>query len=186
MIQNTDPERFKPLEIELANDCAKGCDLYPKTLDAAAELLENYTFPISLSNNTNVIDYSDYCLGTSFHSKSSTSHILNPNWILLDTCSTAHVFSNPTFLKNIHTVSPPNQCEMISNTLLLDSKGFCPLVGQTAWYNPKSIGNIISLHLIAKQHKSDYEDISNESYRRPSQRWKEFDFRSLRAGTLLL
>jgi hypothetical protein len=72
---------------------------------------------------------------------------LDPSWLLLDSQSTMSVFNNRHLLTNIRPA--PNPIRAVTNgghqisSFLGDFTGFGPTL--TAWFNPASIANILSL-----------------------------------------
>ena len=77
---------------------------------------------------------------------------LDASWVLLDSQSTMSVFSNPALLSNIRPADHPIRA--ITNGGFQDSTMVGDFHGlgipYTAWYNPASIANILSLASIRK------------------------------------
>ena len=72
------------------------------------------------------------------------SHMINPNWILLDSESSISVFRNPKLLTNIRRTT--DGVRVYTNGGYQDSTmhGDIPNFG-TVWFNPASMANILSL-----------------------------------------
>jgi hypothetical protein len=81
---------------------------------------------------------------TQYNHSDNQRVFLPDNWILLDSCSTISIFRTRGFLRNIR--KSPRPMRVLTNggiqisTLIGDVKEF-----GTIWYNPKSLGNILSL-----------------------------------------
>jgi hypothetical protein len=93
---------------------------------------------------------------TFFHLNDDTititpKHMINQNWVLLDSESTVNIFSNKNFLKNIRRCNTVQGLRMHSNGgfqdthMIGDLPGFGPV-----WYNKGSLKNILSLAAVQK------------------------------------
>ena len=69
------------------------------------------------------------------------------SWLLLDSQSTAHVFSNSRLLKNIHEVAGSLTIHTQTGTAVTKLQGYVQGIG-AVWYHPGGIANILSLALI--------------------------------------
>ena len=78
---------------------------------------------------------------------------LPESWILLDTCSSADLISNPSLLKDIHMVDRTMniRCNAgYTSTNQMGYMGDCPV---PVWYNPKGIANILSLDNVSRYYR---------------------------------
>ena len=80
------------------------------------------------------------------------SHI-NPSWILLDSCSTDHIFCNEEFLTDIEPTTDGEMLRLHTSGGSLDSTQKGKFGGITVWYNPKSLANILSLALVTERYR---------------------------------
>jgi hypothetical protein len=95
-------------------------------------------------------DYDDDDLHFSFHQSDTITltpaHIIDPNWIFLDSESTVSIFSNERFLKNVRHCGNEHGLCIHSNGghqdthTIGDLPGFGPV-----WHNKGSLANILSL-----------------------------------------
>ena len=95
----------------------------------------------------------------------ATVHVVNPQWILIDSASTVNLFSNRSFLRNIREA--PNGEELtthsnggVSTTNLIgDLPGF-----GIVWLDERAIANVLSLSSVRQrfhvtQDSSEYDGI---------------------------
>ena len=80
------------------------------------------------------------------------SHI-NPNWILLDSESTDHIFCNAQFLTDVKTTTDGEMLRLHTSGGILDTYQKGHFGGFTVWYNPKCLANILSLALVTEQYR---------------------------------
>ena len=80
------------------------------------------------------------------------SHI-NPNWILLDSESTDHIFCNKQFLTDVKTTTDGEMLRLHTSGGILDTYQKGLFGGFTVWYNPKCLANILSLALVTEQYR---------------------------------
>ena len=83
--------------------------------------------------------------------KQSEESYINPNWLLLDTCSTVSAIKNPTLLTNIRPCRAGEELHIVTNG---GSKSFAhvgtlKVLPLTVHYNHKSLANILSLKDVA-------------------------------------
>ena len=71
---------------------------------------------------------------------------LPESWILLDTCSLAYVISNPSLLKDIHTVDKTMNIHCNARYTSTNQMGYM-------WYNPKGIAKILSLDNVSRYYR---------------------------------
>ena len=70
---------------------------------------------------------------------------LPESWILLDTCSSADLISNPSLLKDIHTVDRTMNIRCNAGYTSTNQMGYMGDYPVPVWYNPEGIANILSL-----------------------------------------
>ena len=80
------------------------------------------------------------------------SHI-NPNWILLDSESTDHIFRNENFLTDVKSTTDGEMLRLHTSGGILDTYQKGHFGGFTVWYNPKCLANILSLALVSEQYR---------------------------------
>ncbi len=80
------------------------------------------------------------------------SHI-NPNWILLDSESTDHIFCSAHFLTDVQTTTDGEMLRLHTSGGTLDTYQKGHFGGLTVWYNPKCLANILSLALVTEQYR---------------------------------
>jgi len=79
------------------------------------------------------------------------AHMIDPNWILLDSESTVSIFSNGKYLKNIRHCGTAKGLRIYSNGGSQDTHMIGDLPGfGTVWYNKGSLANILSLAAVRK------------------------------------
>jgi hypothetical protein len=101
-------------------------------------------------------DKDDSDVHFSFHMNDTITHtpahMINPNWILLDSKSTVSIFSNKKFLPNVRHCGTKQALRVHSNGgfqdthMIRDLPGFGPPV----WYKKGSLANILSIAAIRK------------------------------------
>ena len=152
-IANADGHRYGDLRRELANSMALNNDLYPVTLTAAYGLLEQYIGSSAAVRPNNSQQSQPYPLvSLSQQVKSSVvltqGHMVNPNWILLDSCATVCLFKNPLYLQDIKEA--PTGCEVHSTagSMTVTMAGLLPFLGTSVWFNEKAIANVLSYSMV--------------------------------------
>ena len=70
---------------------------------------------------------------------------LPESWILLDTRSLANLISNPSLLKDIHTVDRTMNIHCNAGYTSTNQMGHMGDYLVPVWYNPEGIANILSL-----------------------------------------
>ena len=105
-LELSDMKRYGNLSSDLENSAALGRHEYPHTVGAMYEVMVKQR---GLNNRTRT--------GTSFAQQHHS--IINPNWILLDTCSTDNVFCNPFFVSNLIPCDSGDELSVVTN------EGYC-------------------------------------------------------------
>ncbi len=78
--------------------------------------------------------------------------MINPSWILLDSCSTTSTFHDKSLVSNIHKCAPADELHLYSSGggySVFDQKGWCTFLPTEVYYSENSIANIFSLKDVA-------------------------------------
>jgi len=80
------------------------------------------------------------------------SEAIDPNWILLDTCSTDNVFKNARYVRNIHKCREEDELRIITNGGHVDynEEAEFTLLPTTVHFNSKSIANVLSFKKVSE------------------------------------
>ena len=78
---------------------------------------------------------------------------INPNWILLDSESSEHIFKNGSLLENIEPTTDGETLRLFSNGGFIDTNQKGKFGNFSVWYNPRSLANILSLALVTEQYR---------------------------------
>ena len=91
---------------------------------------------------------------------------LNKEWILLDNCSTVHVFYNPCFLQNIRTAKKTLHLYTNAGKVILTKEGDVPGLGPV-WYHPNGIANVLSFNGVSKTagYKVEYQSWVEDAFK---------------------
>ncbi len=81
--------------------------------------------------------------------------VVNKNYLLLDNQSTVNQIANPDLLTNIRKSQKPIMVHCNTGKTKTDLKG--KLGDMTVHHNPKSIANVLSLHLVKQKHRVMYD-----------------------------
>ena len=134
LLETSDPKRYGNLSSRLQESASLGRNEYPRTVSSMYEVLVKQKAQRSRSGNN----------GSSFTQHSQC--IINPNWVLLDTCSTDNVFCNRKLLSSIRKCKAGEDLRLLTNGGFADYDqiGHCDLFKTDAHYNPDSIANVLS------------------------------------------
>ena len=87
---------------------------------------------------------------------------INPNWVLLDSESTEHIFRNRDLLTDVEPMTNGETLRLHSSGGYIDTKEKGKFGGFAVWYNPQSLANILSLALVTEEYRvtmdSEVED----------------------------
>ena len=91
---------------------------------------------------------------------------VNPLWILLDSCSTVHIFCDRRFLRNIHNVNQELHLYTNSGKSVIGQMGELPGFG-LVWYHAEGIANVLSFHRVSqtKGFKIEYQNWIADEFR---------------------
>ena len=78
---------------------------------------------------------------------------VNPNWILLDSESSEHIFCNKSLVDNVRETSDGEVLRMHSNGGHLDTRTKADFGAIEVWFNENSLANILSLALITDTYR---------------------------------
>ena len=78
-------------------------------------------------------------------------------WMLLDSCSTVNIFSNPDLLTNIHKVEKKMRLHCQSGSSSTNLMGTYPGYPEPVWYPPSGIANVLLLENVSNCYKGEYD-----------------------------
>ena len=173
LLKSADDKRYSGLKATLHRGATLGRNEYPKKLSDMYELIcaECPDQPTQTRNNNNTDNRNGTQLLQRSTNKSSTpstpssihqlqlgvvltqaNNIINPNWILLDTCSTDSVFNNNAFLTNVKKCKDSDILHIVSNgggSVMYDTIGYFDLLNMHIHYNKNSLANVLSFKQVA-------------------------------------
>ena len=117
--------------------------------DWALELTrDDYGMAFHMVSEVVVEDLRDESKGGSVYNRCKQR--LNPNWILLDNCSSINVFFNGRYLKNIRVAEKSLHLYTNAGKAVITMVGDLPGFGEVYYY-PEGIANILSFHNVVKK-----------------------------------
>jgi hypothetical protein len=84
--------------------------------------------------------------------------------LLLDSCSTLCLISNPDLLDNIHEVPVGVRVRCNAGTTHTNLQGYLGDFPEPVWYNPGGIVNILSLKVVAKYYNVEYISRTEDAF----------------------
>ena len=171
LLKCADDKRYGGLSSDLKNGAALGRNEYPVKVSDMYELMCSHcpsqpTGPRRNNNNNNADNNSNRNgIGLLQHGTRSSVHLLqlgvmltqsdniiDPNWVLLDTCSTDSVFNNASFLSDIVACKKDDVLNILSNgggSVTYDTIGNFNLLPMPIYFNEKSMANVLSFKQVA-------------------------------------
>ena len=173
LLRKANREKYKSLLRSLQDDRARGTDNYPKTVAEALHLLSSHRPHETRSvtqrpNNKGTQQTGLVQVGYQFSNVNqpmeTSTEILDPNWILLDTGSTAHLFQNEKLLHSVKSEPTGNGIEVFCNAgkVATNRKGMFGEGIEEVWVEPKAIANVFSFSKLV----NDGIDVSYDQARR--------------------
>jgi len=151
-LKSSDDKRYGGLKSRLNESATLGRNEYPKTLSDMYELMCSHIAGQSNNNsstNRSGTSLLQHELGVML---TQANTIINPNWILLDTCSTNSVFNNDIFLTNVKRCKDDDVLHIVSNdggSFTYDTIGHFGLLDMPIYYNKDSLANVLSFKQVA-------------------------------------
>ena len=110
-----------------------------------------------------------YSLPTDFDeivalSASRAGHSSSLELLLLDSCSTLNLISNPDLLRDIHDVPAGIVVHCNAGDVFINKMGYLGDFPVPVWYNPNGIANILSLHIIAQHYHIRYDSRKKDAF----------------------
>ena len=138
LLEHSDHKRFGGLSQNLQDSASLGRHEYPQSVGAMYEVM------VKQKSANNRIR-SGVSLTQQHHS------IINPNWILLDTCSTDNVFCNENLVSDIHTCNLGEELTVVTNGgfCTYNQVGRCDIFPVEVHFNSNSLANILSFNMIS-------------------------------------
>ena len=151
LLRSADEQRFGGLASRLAEGASLGRNEYPTTIGDMYELMCEHCpdQPSTRTNNNNNNNTNNNRYGTLL---TQSNNIIDPNWILLDTCSTDSVFNNSVFLSSIVKCKDDDVLNIVSNgggSVQYDTIGDFNLLPMPIYYTKNSMANVLSFGQVA-------------------------------------
>ena len=89
---------------------------------------------------------------------------INPNWVLLNSESTDHIFCNRNLLTDVNEVTNGEYLRLHSSGGYLDTHRKGRFGDFTVWYNPDSLANILSLNLVTEKYRVTLDSEIDNSF----------------------
>ena len=155
LLRNSDDRRYGGLSNRLKEGAALGRNEYPRTMEDMYELMTTQCPDQGSStrgnNNNNRNSVHLLQVGIML-TQTGEGEAIDPNWILLDTCSTDSVFRNKSFLDNVKNCKKDDVLNIISSGGMVsyDTTGTFKLFNMPVYYNPNTLANVISFKQLAR------------------------------------
>jgi hypothetical protein len=140
-----------------ANECPSITE--PNKIEGATMLIMEETVKTEGDLN-GAVDY-DSSGEFSFHQ--GGSKYVDPNWILLDSQSTADIFCNPALLSNIRDAGKSLKVHCNAGTSIVTPVGTLKNYGEV-WFNNKAIANILSLAKVKERYPIHYDSDNGNQF----------------------
>jgi hypothetical protein len=105
----------------------------------------------------------DYNSSGEFSFHQGGSKYVDPNWILLDSQSTADIFCNPALLSNIRDAGKSIKVHCNAGTSIVTQVGTLKNYGEV-WFNKKAIANILSLAKVKERYPVHYDSENGNQF----------------------
>jgi hypothetical protein len=89
---------------------------------------------------------------------------LKPNTLLLDSCLTVCLISNGTILHDIHTVDRRMHVCCNTGVWVMNQMGYLGDFPEPVWYDPKGVVNILSLFIVQKYFRVQYDSLKGNHF----------------------
>ena len=107
---------------------------------------------------------------------------INPFWILLDSESSEHIFSNWRLLEDVGTTTNGENLRLFSNGGYIETSKKGRFGNFDVWYSPKSIANILSLALVTEEYRVTLDTAVDNSFIMHVTEHHKIKFRRHRSG----
>jgi len=84
--------------------------------------------------------------------------------LLLDSCSTLNLITDPELLHDIHEVPMGIRVQCNTGSITTNLKAHLGDFLVPVWYNPNSIVNILSFHIMAKYYHVRYDNMQKDEF----------------------
>jgi len=89
---------------------------------------------------------------------------LDPNLLLLDSCSMVNLISNRNMLTHIHHADTPLQVRCNAGTKCVTMMGTFGDFPEQVWYDPHGAANILSLYTVSKHYAVTYDSSQDDTF----------------------
>ncbi len=111
-----------------------------------------------------VDDYSLVIARLAHCHRSACLNALDPNLLLLDSCSTVNLISNRNMLTGIHRADTPLQVRCNAGTKHVTMMGTFGDFPEQVWYDPHGATNILSLYTVSKYYAVTYDSSQDDTF----------------------
>jgi len=84
--------------------------------------------------------------------------------LLLNSCSTLNLVSDPELLHDIHEVPVGIRVRCNAGSITTNLKAYLGDFPMLVWYNPNGIVNILSFHIVAKYYHVRYNNMQKDNF----------------------